>query len=134
MSTILSKDLKVKNGQVLLVKNENKKLNESKTYLVCWVSDIDNVEKCIMFTEKEFKKCEKVLGTFDDEYNMGYVYTFNFVRRKTNSACKLIKVNHVNSDETCLLIPEKMFNKCLNRAKKNIEDCPEKGWFTNLFD
>ncbi len=137
MATILSKDLKVKNGQVLLVKNEkiNKtRGNEAKTYLVLWFNDVDDIEKCLMFTENEFNKCEKVLGTFNNENKLGYAYSFNLVKAKTNSKLKLIKIQHINSDETCLLITEKLFNKCLARAQKNIEDCPEKGWWTDLID
>jgi hypothetical protein len=66
MATILSKDLKVKNGQIIKVQNDNRKSfsNEAKFYYAVWVKSVTDEEFCIMFTEKEFKSAEKVLGTF----------------------------------------------------------------------
>ena len=135
MATILSKDLKVKNGQLIKVQNDNRKKfsNEAKTYYALWVKDIDNSEYCIMFTEKEFYKCEKVLGTFDDAFILGQVYTFDCIKNKTASKI-LIKVNHVNGDETCIFLNKQQFEKLKLRGEKNIEDQPEKSWLTNLFD
>lgn len=134
MATILSKNLKVKNGQIIKVQNDNRKIfsNEAKFYYAVWVKTITDEEFCIMFTESEFKKCEKILGTVTDSLELGKIYTINAVKHDSNRI--LLKVIHANEDETCLFISMKLFNKLKVRAEKNIEDQPEKSWLTDLFD
>lgn len=134
MATILSKDLKVKNGQIIKVQNDNRKIfsNEAKFYYAVWVKTITDDELCIMFTESEFKKTEKVLGTFSDELELGRLYTFNTNKHNINKL--LIKLIHANGDETCIFISTKLFEKLKVRAEKNIEDQPEKSWWTDLLD
>jgi hypothetical protein len=134
MATILSKNLKVKNGQIIKVQNDNRKefSNEAKFYYAVWVKSITDEEFCIMFTENEFKKTEKVLGTFENELELGKIYTFWTTRSKPNKF--IIKLIHANEDETCVAISTKFFEKLKIRAEKNIEDQPEKSWWTNLLD
>lgn len=137
MAEILSKDLKVKNGQILKVVNTNRKEfgNEAKTYNVVWVKDNElDYEFCIMLTEKELQNCERAIGSFDDNYVLGHLYTFTSV--KCEKLCKkyFIKVLFPNEDETCLFMSAKKLDKFKKRAEKNIEDQPKKSWWTDLTD
>lgn len=134
MATILSKDLKVKNGQIIKVKNENRKdfSNEAQFYYAVWIKYVTGEEFCIMFTENEFKRCEKILGTLTYALDLGQVYTY--ASNKNEVVKVLIKLIHSNGDETCVFFPIKMFEKLKNRADKNIEDQPEKSWWVDLLD
>lgn len=42
--------------------------------------------------------------------------------------------NHDGKDERCLLFTEGELEGPAERAKKNIEDLPKKGWLTDLLD
>ena len=61
MATILSKDLKVKNGQIIKVQNDNRKefSNEAKFYYALWVK-FNEKNICIMMTQNEFKNANKI--------------------------------------------------------------------------
>lgn len=87
-----------------------------------------------MMTEKEFKNTQKILGSIDDKFDLGTVYTMDLVKNVKSNKKYLIKVKHINLDETCLFLSESQFNKFKLRGAKNIEDQPEKSWLTNLFD
>jgi CRISPR/Cas system-associated protein endoribonuclease Cas2 len=87
-----------------------------------------------MMTQKEFNNMQKLLGSIDDKFEFGKVYTMDLVKCAKSHKKVLIKVKHVNGDETCLFLSESQFNKCKLRGEKNIEDQPEKSWWTNLFD
>lgn len=134
MATILSKDLKVKNGQVIKVQNENRKefSNEAKSYYALWVK-FENKNMCIMMTQNEFKNTNKILGSIDDKFDLGTVYTMELVKRINSSKRYLIRILHENEDETCLFLTEKQFNTFKVRGEKNIEDQPEKSWLTSIF-
>jgi hypothetical protein len=135
MATILSKDLKVKNGQIIKVQNDNRKefSNEAKFYYALWVK-FKNKDICIMMTQNEFKNANKILGSIDDKFDLGTVYTMDLVKRAKASKRYLIRVIHENEDETCLFLTEKQFNNFKIRGEKNIEDQPEKSWFTSIFN
>lgn len=134
MASILSKNLTVKNGQVIQVKNENRKSfsNEANTYYALWVKEAN--EHCLLFTEKEFNKCEKLLGTFCEDFDLGKVYTFQYTKTKNSAKRYLINVIHINGDKTCLMLTEKLLNTVIKRGNKNIEDQPEKSWWIDLTD
>jgi hypothetical protein len=134
MATIISKNLKVKNGQIIKVQNDNRKSfsNEARFYYAVWVKPITGKDICLMLTESEFKNAEKILGSLVDELELGKVYTINSNRKNSNKI--LLKLIHANEDNTCLCISLNLFNKLKTRAEKNIEDQPEKSWLTDLFD
>ena len=134
MATILSKDLKVKNGQIIKVQNDNRKefSNESKFYYALWVK-FKNKDICIMMTQNEFKNANKILGSIDDKFDLGTVYTMDLVKRTKASQRYLIRIIHENEDETCLFLTKKQFYTFKVRGEKNIEDQPEKSWFTSIF-
>lgn len=137
MAEILSKNLKVKNGQILTVSNTKRKEfgNEAKTYKVLWVADDElEYEFCIMLTEKELTNCERAIGTFAEEYVIGHLYTHFCVKCEKNYKKYFIKVLFENGDESCLILTPKKLDKFRKRAEKNIEDCPEKSWWTDLTD
>ena len=136
MATILSKNLKVKNGQIIKVQNDNRKTfsNEAKFYYALWVKLESGVETCTMFTKSEFDKCEKALGTFDNAFKLGHLYSIQKVKAAKYGKRFFCKVIHENTDETCLVLTETLLDTVINRALKNIEDQPEKAWLTNLID
>jgi hypothetical protein len=136
MATILSKNLKVTNGQVIRVQNDNRKAfsNEAKFYYALWIKTEVGVETCLMFTKSEFDQCEKAVGSFDNGFALGHLYSVNFVKSSNFGKRYFVRILHENSDETCLVLKESLYNTAVNRGLKNIEDQPEKSWLTDLMD
>lgn len=66
------------------------------------------------------------------------IEVINTKRRKFSRAARTYFAvwteNEAGDQEECLLFTKKEIERARDRAQKNLEDIPEKGWITNLFD
>lgn len=134
MATILSQNLKVKNGQLIVVKNEitsksENQGNQAKEYIAVWVINENNNEEIgLMFTKNEITKLKLYGGTLVKDLKLGKLYTFGKV---LDNSKYIFAVNDIKEEKHVLIINKKLFEIARNRWNKNIEDQPEKSWLTN---
>lgn len=134
MATILSQNLKVKNGQLIVVKNKIKSKsenqgNQAKEYIAVWVINEDNNDEIgLMFTKNEILKLKSYGGTLVKDLKLGKLYTFGKILTEPKY---IIAVNDIKEEKHILILNKKLFEKVKNRWNKNVEDQPEKSWLTN---
>ena len=134
MATILSQNLKVKNGQLIVVKNEitsksENQGNQAKEYIAVWVINEDNNNEIgLMFTKNEILKLKSYGGTLVKDLKLGKLYTFGKILTEPKY---IIAVNDIKEEKHILILNKKLFEKVKNRWNKNVEDQPEKSWLTN---
>ena len=134
MATILSQNLKVKNGQLIVVKNEitsksENQGNQAKEYIAVWVINEDNNDEIgLMFTKNEILKLKSYGGTLVKDLKLGKLYTFGKILTEPKY---IIAVNDIKEEKHVLILNKKLFEKVKNRWDKNVEDQPEKSWLTN---
>lgn len=134
MATILSQNLKVKNGQLIVVKNEitaksENQGNQAKEYIAVWVINEDNNDEIgLMFTKNEILKLKSYGGTLVKDLKLGKLYTFGKILTEPKY---IIAVNDIKEEKHILILNKKLFEKVKNRWNKNVEDQPEKSWLTN---
>lgn len=134
MATILSQNLKVKNGQLIVVKNEitsksENQGNQAKEYIAVWVINEDNNDEIgLMFTKNEILKLKSYGGTLVKDLKLGKLYTFG---KMLTEPKYIIAVNDIKEEKHVLILNKKLFEKVKNRWNKNVEDQPEKSWLTN---
>jgi hypothetical protein len=130
MSIILSKNLTVKNGQLICVYNSLKPSfsNEAKSYYALWIKDpINKNENCLLFTKAELHLMKDTYNNNSENYKLGYIYSEVIGKR----SIFLVKYLDLNKAEHFVTMSTKLLYKALERAKKNIEDNPEKSWFVD---
>ena len=129
MAEILTTDLTVKNGQVICVKNTDKRKfsNADDRYYVLWVDTLNDGEKCLFFTGKEFASL--IVKRIDTDIvsllELGKLYTY---KNKY-----MIKVKSIDETEHIIQFGEFLYERALKRCAKNTEDIPTKSWFINYF-
>lgn len=129
MVEIIDKDIKIRNGNLIKVKNtdRNKFSNENREYYSCWVEDENgNNERCLLFTEKEINGFSNV--SLNQKFIFGRLYGFEFGKRNGY----IIKLN--NKEEKLFFITKKIILCAENRANKNREDLTKKNYFIDLID
>ena len=128
---IIDKNLKIVLGQLIRVKNLNKKLHENTIYVSLQVEDEDgNNERCLLFSEIQIADMEKVSGSFFNNLIYGRIYKCIIGHIKTN----IIKIKNYSSEDKFLRISNTKLLKAEKRALKNLEDLTIKSKFTDLFD
>lgn len=67
--------------------------------------------------------------------NGNIIRVYNKKRKPTaNNYYWFSYVQLPSGEEIPIMLTEKELERAKSRAKKNVEDCPEKGWLTDLFD
>lgn len=131
---IIDKNLKVVLGQLIRVKNLNKKPTENALYVSLQVKDENgNNERCILLSEKEVTKLEieKIKADFlYSNMKAGVIYTFIINNHETN----LIKVMNYEKKNLIFKISNNLLLIAEKRALRNKEDLTKKGFFVDLFD
>ena len=155
--TIINKDVKVTSGKLIRVSNDKRAVltNAKHWYYALWVEDHDGTnERCIMLTQREFEapakraknnqedcilvgkdsalRLEKVL--WDKPGKTVRVYNKNRTHWKANTTYIAIIVNHEDGCQQTLLFTDYELKRAENRATRNPEDVPKKGFLANLFD
>lgn len=129
MAEILTTDLTVKNGQVICVKNTDKRKfsNADERYYALWIDTLHDGEQCLFFTGKEFASL--IVKHIDTDIanilELGKLYTY---KNKY-----MIKVKSIDQTEHIIQFGEFLYKRALKRCAKNTEDIPTKSWFTNYF-
>lgn len=131
---IIDKNLKVVLGQLIRVKNLNKKPTENALYVSLQVKDENgNNERCILLSEKEVTKLEieKIKADFlYSNMKAGVIYRFIINNHETN----LIKVMNYEKKNLIFKISNNLLLIAEKRALRNKEDLTKKGFFVDLFD
>lgn len=128
---IIDKDLKIVLGQLIRVKNLNRRLHENEIYVSLQVKNEDKSgERCILFTETEISDMEKISGKFLELLQYGYVYKCVLGKRETN----IIRVKNAAGEDKFLRVSNSQLKRAEKRAELNKEDLTEKSFFSNLFD
>lgn len=128
---IIDKDLKIVLGQLIRVKNLNKKLHENEIYVSLQVEDEDgNNQRCILFTEIQLADMEKVFGSMFDSLIYGRIYKCIIGRIKTN----IIRIKNFNGEDKFLRVSNTQLLKAEKRALRNLEDLTVKSKLTDLLD
>ena len=130
MGSVISSNLAVKNGQLIHMYNSLRPSfsNEAKSYYALWVKDpSDNSEFCLLFTESELGLMKVTITSNNDQFKLGYIYSETVGKRTMYT----LKYSDLDKQEKLVTLSVKLFNKALQRAKKNIEDNPKKSWFVD---
>ena len=128
---IIDKDLKIKLGQLIRVKNLKKRLHENEIYVSLQVKNEDGCdERCLLFTEIEISDMEKISGEFLKLLKDGFIYKCVLGKRETN----IIRVKNYEGEDKFLRVSKTQLKRAERRAELNKEDLTEKSFFTNLFD
>ena len=122
---------KVVMGHMIRVANQQQKFNENDKYIAVHVeSENGQEQRCLLFTEIEMADMEKI--NFDFVFQSmkpGRLYSATIDGKKT-SFVKLF-----NDDEGKIYrISPSQLKTAEERANRNPEDLPEKGWWTDLKD
>jgi hypothetical protein len=155
---LVNENVKVTAGKLIKVYNQKRRvLTQAKNwYYALWIEDHDGGnERCIMLTGKELENVEHrasknqedciVRGSdsalrlesvlWDRKGRTVRVYNKNRKHWKANTYYVAVIVENENGDnERCLLFTEYELNRAEDRAKKNAEDIPSKGFLADLFD
>ena len=151
------KNTKVTSGKLIKVHNEGRAVltNAKHWYYALWIEDHDGRnERCIMLTQREFEgpskraeknqedcilvgkdsalRLEKVM--WDQPGKTVRVHNKNRTHWKANTNYIAIIVEHEDGCQQCLLFTDYEMTRAENRAKRNPEDVPKKGFWSNLLD
>ena len=132
MAEIIDKKIDIKMGNLILVKNTQRKPTENEEYVSLHVEDEDGEnERCLLFTKIEISDMEKIGSKFLME-NMknGRLYKFMIAGSETN----LVKVRHQDGRQMIFRISNTQLEKADFRRIKNPEDLTEKGFWEDLKD
>ena len=132
MAEIIDKNTDVKMGNLILVKNTQRKPTENEEYVSLHVEDEDGGnERCLLFTKIEISDMEKIGSKFLME-NMknGRLYKFMISGCETN----LVKVRYQDGVQMIFRISNTQLEKADFRRIKNPEDLTEKGFWEDLKD
>ena len=132
MTEIIDKKIDIKMGNLILVKNTQRKPTENEEYVSLHVEDEDGEnERCLLFTKIEISDMEKIGSKFLME-NMknGRLYKFMIAGSETN----LVKVRHQDGRQMIFRISNTQLEKADFRRIKNPEDLTEKGFWEDLKD
>jgi hypothetical protein len=157
MADIINKDVKVTSGKLIKVRNQKRAVltNAKNWYYALWIEDHDGRnERCIMLTQREFEgpanravkneedcilvgsdsalRLEKVL--WDEPGKSVRVYNKDRTHWKANKTYIAIIVEHSDGCQQCLLFTDYELQRAENRATRNPEDIPKKGWLADLLD
>lgn len=128
---IIDKNLKIVLGQLIRVKNLNKRLHENNIYVSLQVEDENGEnERCLLFTEIQTADMEKVSGNLFDNCILGRIYKCIIGKIKTN----IIKIKNYNGDIKYFRLSNTQLLKAEKRASKNLEDLTKKNKLTDLLD
>lgn len=132
MAEIIDKDVDIKMGNLILVKNTKKKPTENDEYVSLHVEDEDGKnERCLLFTQIEISDMEKVQSKFFlKSMKNGRLYKVVIDGNQTN----LVKVAHKDGREMILRVSNTQLEKADFRRIKNPEDLTEKGFWEDLKD
>ena len=132
MAEIIDKNMKIKMGNMVRVKNTQKKFNENDLYISIQVEDEDgNNERCLLFTEIEISDMEKIKCQFmNDNMKAGRLYKANINGCDTN----LVKVVHRDGREMIFRLSNSQLESADFRSLRNPEDLTVKGFIEDLKD
>jgi hypothetical protein len=128
---IIDKDLKVVLGQLIRVKNLNRRLHENEIYVSLQIKNEDKSgERCILFTEIETADMEKIGGSFLESLVCGRIYKCLIGKHTTN----IIKVKNFNKETKFFRVSNSQLAKAEKRALRNQEDLTKKSLWTDMMD
>lgn len=132
MAEIIDKNMKIKMGNMVRVRNTQKKFNENDLYVSIQVEDEDgNNERCLLFTEIEISDMEKIKCQFmSDNMKAGRLYKANINGFDTN----LVKVVHRDGREMIFRLSNSQLESADFRSLRNPEDLTVKGFIEDLKD
>ena len=132
MSEIIDKNTDIKIGNLVLVKNTQKKPMENSEYISLHVEDEDGEnERCLLFTLVEMSDMEKVQSKFLlNNMKNGRLYKVVINGNQTN----LVKVVHKDGREMILRISNTQLERADFRRINNPEDLTKKGFLEDLMD
>jgi hypothetical protein len=128
VADIINKSVTVKEGNEILVMNQDPKLNASKIYRALWIEDWTGKETCCLFKEKDLS-AEREVIIEGLNLKSGHV-----VKVGANRTFVLFKFTRWEGDVVTVKIPFRIYEQALDRAKKNPEDIPKKNMLIDLLD
>lgn len=132
MAEIIDKNTDIKMGNLVLVKNTQRKTMENSEYISLNVEDEDGEnERCLLFTRVEMSDMEKVQSKFFlKNMKNGRLYKVVIDGNQTN----LVKVVHKDGREMILRISNTQLERADFRRINNPEDLTKKGFLTDIVD
>lgn len=132
MAEIIDKNTDIKMGNLILVKNTQRKPTENSEYISIHVEDEDGEnERCLLFTQAEASDMEKVQSKFFlNSMKNGRLYKVIIDGNQTN----LVKVRHKDGREMIFRISNTQLERADFRRIKNPEDLTEKGFWEDFKD
>ena len=117
-------------GKLVKIGNENKKAVESDSYYALWVEDAwDDNERCLLFSQSDINKIKDVIYCdFIHQMDLGKLY------RLGNAGSYFIKILDLEKAEKVVRLNSTVLNNGINRAEKQPEDVPKKGFIQDLLD
>lgn len=125
--------MKVEAGAIIPVKNISRHPAADEKYYAIWIEDFDGGnERCLLLTDREIVKLSLVSPCdIADKMKNGRLYVINVGHGATN----LVKLTNMsNQDGFVVTLRNSALIVGEERAKKNPEDVPQKGFFTDLLD
>lgn len=132
MAEIIDKNTDIKMGNLVLVKNTQRKPMENSEYISLHVEDEDGEnERCLLFTRVEMSDMEKVQSKFLlNNMKNGRLYKVVIDGNQTN----LVKVVHKDGREMILRISNTQLERADFRRINNPEDLTKKGFLEDFMD
>lgn len=121
---------KAAHGNLIKLLNKNKKSAESKFYYTLWVEDkFGSNEQCLIFSQSDISKIKDVkYCDFQDQMGLGRLY------RLGNASSYFVKIKGLDKSEKVVRLSSTVISNGITRAKKNLEDIPQKGFIQDLLD
>ena len=131
MAEIIDTDLKVVLGQLIRVKNLQKKPNENAVYVAVQVEDENgNNERCLLFTEIECSDMQNIYSAILEKMLYGRLYKFILDNKETF----VVRVKNKDLKDRYLRISKTQLSKAEKRALNNKQDLTKKAMFVDMFD
>jgi hypothetical protein len=126
-ASIITENLKVTEGQEILVNNQMPRLNAKKVYRALWVEDPDGVEKCLLFKSKDLNEDREV------EAEGLSLKPGHYCRiTQKGRTFLLLKFVRWEGETVVVKIPQSVYAAAEKRAINNPEDVPKKGFIKNV--
>jgi hypothetical protein len=126
----LFRNPKAQHGTLAKIDNTDKKITENEEYYALYVEDleVDN-ERCLLLSDGDLKMITEVkYSDFKQHMTSGTLY------RMGNSESYFLRMNDLDKKDKVVKITQTIIRNGEERAKRNPEDVPQKGFFQDLLD
>jgi hypothetical protein len=126
----LFRNPKAQHGTLARIVNTDKKITENEDYFALYVEDNGEAsERCLLLSEGDLKMMTEVkYSDFKQYMTSGRLY------RMGNSESYFLRINWLDKSDRVVKITKTVIKNGEERALRNPEDIPKKGFFQDLLD